>query len=685
MDNRFGLKDFVLVVLVLVAIFSIWARMFGGNRDWARLDQMMDIMEQQQASISSYEKTVRRMSEENTALKDGVVQLSEQLNGYTESVNAMTTGVGEVQSGVGELIEVLRAGAAQGNSGPMIDGGGLSLGNEIGNGGLQGGGITFDAAANALPNGFEQRRLGTHENDDFAYGDWYVTAVGSVIPKLTPYIPGDTVGSYIQWKVIEALAKSDWDDPTIWRPMLAESGEISEDGLTVTFKLREDVRFAGGEPFTSEDVIFTYDWVMNPDIAAPRTRAYWNRIESVEATGPYEVVFKLKDSYFLGFTICAEMEILSKKYYSQFTPDEFNALPGLLYGSGPYMLQGDPRDWRPGAEPTVLIRNENYWSVKPALDRLVFKVFTTRPPMVTAFRNGEFDNLGVYADEYLNFRDDEALREGNRWLEYEVVNSGYRYLGWNTARPMFADKRVRQALTMLINREQMAERLMNGTVTVTTGPFHPLGDQDDPEIEPWPYDPDRAAALLAQAGWKDRDGDGVLENEAGERFKFAITFPASIITYRSMAEQIKQTMAQANIIVELNPQEWNSMLEKMDARDFDAISLGWGAGGPESDVYQMFHSDSIEGGGDNYISFKNEALDAAIWAARFEVDDQKRYGMWREVHQILHDEQPYTFLFNSRQIRMVDERFHNADPTTLFSFVHWDEFYVPSSQQVPRQ
>ena len=687
MDNRFGIKELVLVALILVAIVSIWIGMFGANRDWDRMDELMTVLEKQQKAISSYENQVEGMRDENTALKEGVVQMTEHLAGTTAAVNAMTTSVGGVQTEVHDLIEFLRENAAQGNAGgPMIgEGTGPSIAGNIGEGSLQGPDINFDAAATVLENGFEQRRLRTQVSGDFAYGDWYVTASGSVIPKLTPYIPGDTTGTYVQWHVIEALAKRDWDEPGNWRPMLAESWTVSEDGLTITFKLREDVRFSGNEPFDSSDVIFTYNWVMNPDIAAPRTRAYWDRIESVEATGPYEVVFKLKDSYFLGFGICAEMEVLCEEYYSQFTPDEFNSLPGLLYGSGPYRLQDDPKNWRPGTEATVLVRNENYWSVKPALDRLVFKIFTTRQPMVTAFRNGEFDNLGVYSDEYLNFRDDEDIREGKRWIEYEIVNSGYRYLGWNTAKPMFEDHRVRQALTMLINRDQMAERLMNGTVSVSTGPFHPLGDQDDPSIEPWPYDPARAVALLQEAGWEDRDNDGVLENEAGEQFRFAITYPVSVASYGSMAEAIKLTMGEAGIVVELNAQEWNSMLEKMNARDFDAISLGWGAGGPESDIYQMFHSDSIEDGGDNYGSFRSDELDAAIEAARFETDDEARYALWREVHGILHEQQPYSFLFVSRQIRMIDERFENANPTTLYSMVHWDEYYVPSAQQVPRQ
>ncbi|MEM9415922.1 MAG: ABC transporter substrate-binding protein [Planctomycetota bacterium] len=642
MDNRFGMKEFVLAVLIIVAIVSIWISAVGSSRNWDRMDGLMAAMEKQQNAISSYDKTVRDLREENNALKGGVER----------------------------LIEVLQENAAQGNSG-------VSLGENPG--------ISLDAAADALPNGFEQRRLANHSNPDYAEGDWYVTAVNSVIPKLTPYIPGDTVGSYIQWQVLETLAKRDWDDIEVWRPCLAESWEVSDDGMTITFQLRKDVRFSGGEPLTSADVVFTYNWVMNPDIAAPRARTALDRIESVVANGPYEVVFTLKDTYFLGFETCAQMEILSEEYYSQFTPDEFNTLPGLLYGSGPYRLQEDPTQWRPGTDATVLVRNENYWSVKPALSRMVFKIFTTRPALVTAFRNGEFDNLRVQPDEYLNFRDDENLREGRRWMEYSIVNGGYRYLGWNTAKPLFADRRVRQALTMLTNRQQMTERLMNGTARVANGPFHPLGNQDDPNIEPWPYDPERALALLKEAGWEDRDGDDVLENEAGEQFRFEITYPAVSESYRMMSVAIQQTMNEAGIVVELNGQEWNSMLEKMDARDFDAITLGWGAGGPEGDVYQMFHSDSIADGGDNYGSFRSDELDAALEAARFELDKEKRYQLWHEVHRILHEEQPYTFLFNSRNIRLVDDRFRNAEETTLYDFVNWDEFYVPGNEQLPRQ
>ncbi len=683
MDNRFGIKDLVFIVLIVTTAVLVVLGWTQRDRQWDRLDTALDMMERQQQAMGEYEQTVRALRSENTALRGGVEQMTTQVGEFTQAVNAMTEQVGEVRDGVNKLVTVLEESAKQGNAGPSLGGESIGLGDG-GAGRLEGGEVNFEAGKAGVEGGWEERRLAARQNDDFAFGDWYVTAITSAIPKLTPYLPGDTSGTYVQGQVLEMLASRDWDEPDQWRPVLAESWEVSEDGLTVAFNLRKNVKFANGEPFTSEDVVFTYEWVMSPEIAAPRMKSYWERIESVTADGPHRVVFKLKDTYFLGFSICAQVQVLSKQYYSQFTAQEFNSLPGLLYGSGPYKLREDPKEWRSSTEPTVLVRNENYWGVQPALDRLVFKIFTSRGPMVTAFRNREFDHIVVYPDEYLNFREDQNLRQGRRWLEFQPVNTGYRYVGWNCAKPMFADKRVRQALTMLIDREQMARREMNGTVAVANGPFSPLGKQADPSIEPWPYDPERAMKQLAEAGWEDRDGNGVLENEQGVEFVFELTIPASVKSYEIMAEAIRESMKRGKVSVKINKQEWNSMLEKMDKRDFDAISLGWGAGGPESDVFQMFHSSNIADGGDNNGGYRSDRVDEAIWQARFELDPEKRYALWREVHRILHDEQPYTFMFVSRQVRLVDQRLHNANPTKL-GFVHWDEWYVPIGQQVPRQ
>jgi len=517
---------------------------------------------------------------------------------------------------------------------------------------------------------------------DFAEGDWSVDALGAAVGKLTPLVSSDVYASNIQGYVLESLA--DRDPETLeWRPFIAKSWTISEDGLTVTFKLRDNVHFSDGSPLTADDVVFTYNWIMNPQVAAPRDRSYLDKITSVQKDDDYTVIFKLSENYFKGFEICAGMSILSKKFYGQFTPEQFNELPGLLFGSGPYKLSVDPTQWKPGEGKIELVRNDKYWGVQPAYDRMVYREITDATAREVAFRNGEIDRYGPTPEQYLRLKEDKDLLRDSDLYEYEAITGGYRYVAWNQmldGKPtLFADKRVRQALTMLTNREQMCRTLMVGLATPTTGPFHRLGNQYSKDVELWPYDPDRAIALLKEAGFSDRDGDGVIESADGTPFKFKLIYPSSSINYQQMAFFLKDAYARAGIVLEPDPLEWTIMIQRIDNRKFDAMTLGW-SGTIEGDPNQIFHSKAIDDGGDNYIHYINKDLDKAIDEARVTMDEDKRMGLWHKVHEYLHEDQPYTFLWTTRAVVFVNKRIHNVQQLKL-GLNSTNEWFVPLAQQ----
>ena len=232
---------------------------------------------------------------------------------------------------------------------------------------------------------------------------------------------------------------------------------------------------------------------------------------------------------------------------------------------------------------------------------------------------------------------------------------------------------------MLTDRDGMADRLMVGLASTASGPFHPLGNQADPAVEPWPYDPQRATQLLNEVGWQDRDGDGLLEDAQGHSFEFKLIYPASSENYKQMAFYLKDAYARAGILLEPDPLEWTIMLQRINDRQFDAITLGWG-GTIEADPYQIFHSDQMEAGGDNYVCYVNEELDVLINEARVTVNETNRNLLWRRIHRILHEDQPYTFLFNRRSVVFIDRRIRNVQDTAvgLNSPVEW---YVPVVDQ----
>lgn len=523
-------------------------------------------------------------------------------------------------------------------------------------------------------------------NPDYALGDWLVEAFGVKPPKLTPLLSSDVYASIIQARVVEALGTM--DPRTLeWKPLLAESWQISDDGLTITFRLRRGVSFSDGEPFDADDVVFSYNWIMNPQVDAPRARAYFRRIKRVEKTGPYEVVFRYDEPYFEAFDLAAGMDILAAHFYESYTPQAFNKNPGLLIGTGPYRLK-DPRSWRPG-DPLELVRNDRYWGRAGPFNRLVYRVIENEAAELTAFRNGEIDMYGAEPEQYDSIRTDPQLKSRVDNYILEHMRMGYTYIAWNQKRgedpTPFADSRVRRAMTMLADRQGVCDKIFLGYASVATGPFHYLGPQADPTVNPWPFDVQGARALLGEAGYDDRDGDGVLESAQGQPLSFKLTYPSGSDTYKRVVLFLKDCFARGGVVIEPDPTDWPILLKKVNTRDFDAVSLGW-TGGIETDIYQIFHSSQTKDGGDNMTSYQNPQLDETIDQARRTVDKAQRMPLWQRCHRILHEDQPYTFLFRRKGLFFIDNRIKNVQATKVgLNYVsRWVmpiEWYVPQSLQ----
>jgi peptide/nickel transport system substrate-binding protein len=232
---------------------------------------------------------------------------------------------------------------------------------------------------------------------------------------------------------------------------------------------------------------------------------------------------------------------------------------------------------------------------------------------------------------------------------------------------------------MLVNRERMLQEIMLGYAVPTTGPFNPLSKQFNEAAEPWPYDVQRAQSLLAEAGFGNRTRDGVLLGPDGQPFTFRLTYPSGSANYERQVLFIRDALARAGIVVQPDPLEWAVFTQRLENKDFDAITLGW-TSGLESDIYQMFDSSQMMAGGDNFMSYRNEELDRIIRAARREVDEDKRMPLWREAHRILNEDQPYMFLWFGKSLVFVDERIQNVRETKM-GLTPRMEWYVPRERQ----
>jgi peptide/nickel transport system substrate-binding protein len=518
----------------------------------------------------------------------------------------------------------------------------------------------------------------------YAHGDWLIWAQNGGVAKITPLLSADESAYQIQGEVLESLGTRDLDTLD-WKPLLAKSWKISDDGLKITFQLREGLHFSDGHPLTADDVVFTYDFIMDPKVNAPRDKSYLDRVSKVVKGGPLEVTFVFREPYCYALGIAAGWPILARHFYSQFKPEDFNNSVGYLLGSGPYKME-DPTSWKPGNQ-IQLIRNDKYWGVPPAFNRIVFKPITNDKARLAAFRNGDLDFLWASADQYHEMLQDSSLMSRTTHLNFDDPVGGYRYVGWNEQRDgkptFFADKRVRQAMTMLLDRQQMVQDIMYGYATIASGPFAPTSKQYDPGVKPLPYDVAKAKQLLTEAGFILDANEGVLKNRDGAPFKFKLTYPSGSSNYDRMVLLMKDSYAKVGIILEPNPLEWGSFTGMLEKRSFDAVTLAWGAALDE-DPYQIFDSKQTITNGDDFVMYKSPEADVLIETARRTIDENKRNVLWHQLHKVLNDDQPYTFLFFPQSMRVFDGRIQN-EMVTRAGLNDPAEWFVPARLQKYRQ
>lgn len=640
MENRFTVRDFVLFVLLAILIISVWLAMKQYDRQWEQLRAIQSQLQDQGKDILEVQKK----------LASGVAVAGQSTAPATNTAQPTTS--------------------------PQDP-------------------FARVRAARAMPG--------------YAEGGILVDAFGNSVGKLTPLVSSDAYSATVQGYVQESLV--DRDPATLeWEPLLCTSWRITDQGaqqqeaiaklkaagktdkeieedktvppaIIISFKMRPGVQFSDGTPLTADDVIFTYQWIMNPKVNAPRERAYYSRITSVEKTADDEVTFTFREPYFQAFELAGGLTVMPKHFYGKYEPEQFNESVGLLLGSGPYRLP-NATEWKPGTLIEVQ-RNDRYWGLGGAFDRMVWREISNDAARLAAFRNGDIDIFPAAPEQYRSMIKDPGIAERTQHFEFQNPVGGYRYVAWNEmhdGKPtVFADVRVRRAMTMLLDRKRMIDQVMLGYAVEATGPFNPLSKQYNPEVKPWPYDAAAALKLLKEAGFEDRNGDGVLEGADGKPFEFKLTYPSGSTNYETMALFMKDAYARAGIVMKPDPLDWSVLVERLNNKNIEAVTLGWTAG-IETDIFQMFDSSQTIADGDNFMNFRSPRLDKVIEEARRTVDEGKRMPLWREAHQIIHDEQPYTFLFFPKSLVFVDKRINNVTHVKL-GLNPRTEWFITKGQQ----
>ncbi len=437
-------------------------------------------------------------------------------------------------------------------------------------------------------------------------------------------------------------------DPTDLRPApgLAESWETAADGLSWTFHLRQDVTWSDGEKFNADDVVFTFnDAILVKELGANRASTF-TPVDRVVKVDDYTVVFELNRPfsslpYYLAYYSGMLPEHVLKGAENPLTVASFNK--GKPVVTGPYRVD----EFVSGAY-VRLVPNENYWGPKPKLASITFNIIPDGNAQVAQLLAGGLDMVSIT---------NPALLAGvSRNPNLEVIRQSqniWYFVALNLDDPRFQDVRMRQALLSAIDREAMISAIVEGYGVEATGPIAPLLQAFyDTDVAHWPYDPERAKSLLADAGWTP-GADGILQKD-GERLtidmptgQFGYLVPATLL--------VQQYWEDVGVEVKVDTIEWNAFIQKAVVnRDYDAM-LAWWSTPPTPDQSGYFASSAADVG-NNIPNYRNPELDALWEEGRAATTLDGQIAIYNQVQQIIAEELPYLFLWYPDMIAVRNTR-----------------------------
>ncbi len=504
----------------------------------------------------------------------------------------------------------------------------------------------------------------------------------------------DTLSRVWQLWVYESLAATRFDDPDKWEPVLAESWTFDEEKLEYTIKLRRGVKWhpiqfpngtwERGREVTAHDVKFTFDCILNPHTEAASYRSYYldpnaereeDRIKiDVKVIDKYTVKIRWKKPYFLIAEYTLGVPIIPRHVYSRneqgepisfdFRSAEFakgfnnHWANNMMCGTGPLRFKKWERD-----KEVVLIRNDEYWGKPFYFSHVIYKRISNPNTVFHSVLKHELDWSGISdRNLFVQGLKRPEVKEGRVIaLTYEYM--GYRYVGWNMARPQFRQREVRWALSYATPVDSIIKNILHDLGVRVTGPFLPSSPANDPELKPIPYDLDKAREMLDKAGWRDTDGDGVRDKVIdGQKvqLQFELMIFADSPMYRRIAEVMKDSYQQIGVRMLINPNKWSLMLQRLRKRNFDACMLGWSLPW-RGDPFQIWHSSQADlPESSNSISYRNPQVDKLIDQLRVTLDPQEQYKLYRQIHRLIYEDQPYTFLFQDKASVMRHSRLENV-------------------------
>ena len=501
-----------------------------------------------------------------------------------------------------------------------------------------------------------------------AYGDIMVRGDIGDASNLIPLLASDSASHSVAGMVFNGLVKYDKDMNIIGD--LAESWDVTQNGLVITFHLRKGVQWHDGKPFTAADVLYTYQVTTDPKTPTAYAGDFL-KIKNAEALDDY--TFRVTyDKPFAPALISWASAILPRHLLAgkDITKSPLARHP---IGTGPYKF----KEWVAGQK-IVLVSNENYFEGRPYIDGRVTRIIPDTATMFLELRAQNIGMMGLTPLQYTRQTDNNLFKEN--FNKYRYLSFAYTYLGYNLKNPLFKDKRVRQAISYAVNKDEIISGVLLGLGKLATGPYkHGTWAYND-KVKIYNYDPAKARELLKQAGLTDTNNDGVLEKD-GKPFEFEILTNQGNETRQKCAEIIQRQLKEVGISVKIRIVEWSAFVtDFINKRRFDAVILGWTI--PlDPDAYDVWHSSKTSPEELNFVSYKNPEADEMLEKGRSTFNQAERKKYYDRFQEILVEDQPYTFLYVPEELIIISNRIRGVEPAPIgigHNFIKW---YVPKDEQ----
>lgn len=499
-------------------------------------------------------------------------------------------------------------------------------------------------------------------------GGTLVDALSGEPSGLIAMMAGESSASAIASNIFNSLLK--YDKNLELTGELAQSWDVSSDQKTITFHLKPNLKWADGQPLTSEDVLFTWKTVTDDKTRSPYGADY-KLVKRAEAPDSNTFKVTYAQPYAPALDSWSGLHILPKHLLKD---QDINNTPFSRNPVGSHYYQLD--QWKKG-ESLSLKRNPNATQGQAKIDHLVSRIIPDRAAQFLELMADNIDSMSLNSIQYARIfpsRPDLTAKIA----QYKELGNSYTYLGFNLKHRPFDDVRVRQAINYAIDKQEIIDGVLLGLGLPVASPYKPGTRWSNPKLQPYPYDPHKAIALLKEAGFEDHDHDGILDRD-GQPLSFEILTNQNKEREMS-AVLVQRRLKEIGIDVKIRVVEWATFISRfIKTGDFNVVLLGWGLG-LEPDQFNIWHSSQQAPGQFNFIGYKNPKVDKLLEAGRLELSPDKRMKIYHEFSEILLEDSPVVYLFAGYGLPAIHKRVKGIDnPAPPAGIGHNSyEWYIPT-------